>query len=102
IVAVKLLQRLCLLLGTRSAPTLEDYPALAPIAEAPGVSGPGGEGAASPLDALKAVLQEQMLEQIHNGNFFTNDRVEVRGRLGTEDNREMKINGIPPLNLEKR
>jgi len=43
-----------------------------------------------------------MVEQIHAGDSVTIDVVEIRGRLGTQDHRELKINYKPPLRLDRR
>ena len=37
---------------------------------------------------------------VREGNFYTNDIVEIRGCLGIEDSRELKVNGRPPLSLD--
>ena len=43
-----------------------------------------------------------MIEQIRDGDISTNDVVDTRGRLGTQDSRDLKINGRPPLKLDRR
>jgi len=55
-----------------------------------------------PLDALMSLLRRHLLEQMRQEDLLTSDIVEIRGRLGTEDSRELKINGWPPLKLGRR
>lgn len=54
------------------------------------------------LDVLKRLWQQQRIEEIRKMEYFTNDIVEVRGRLGKEDNRQLRINGQPPVKLDRR
>jgi hypothetical protein len=64
---------------------------------------PAKRGADSyPLHTLLSLVRRQMIEQIRDGDISTNDVVDTRGRLGTQDSRDLKINGRPPLKLDRR
>jgi hypothetical protein len=61
------------------------------------VAGPSGMAPAS-----GSLLPLGAPAHVPTGDFLTIDIVEIRGRLGSDDNRELKINGQPPLRLERR
>ena len=96
--------RLLKSLDTRFEPTSAlSPPPLSPAALPPELS---------PLERLESngllpgpfllVLQQRLIEQVRNGDFLTNDVVEICGRLGTDDHRALRINGGPSLKLDRR
>jgi hypothetical protein len=102
-VAFRLLQRLDRRLDPNSAAEPEAKSLLRAAAEPLGLPTLGKKeaGKSSP-DSLMSLLRERMIDQVREADAFTNDVVEIRGRLGAEDNRELKINGRPPLKLDHR
>jgi hypothetical protein len=99
VLALRLLQRL----NPRPTPDIKGgaLPALATVPlEHPVSLLP--EGSDNPLDSLLSLVRRRMIDQLRDGDFFTNDVVEIRGRIGSKDNRDLKINGRPSFKLDRR
>src|ERR1043165_5982728 len=101
-VALRLVGHLIEALLGGSDPSQEDPATLAPAEEGSVTSGPASGELGPGLDAYKALLEQERIEQVQKGAFVTNDIVIVLGRLGTLDHREVRINGNPPLKMERR
>ncbi|MGD0258900.1 MAG: hypothetical protein ABSD29_03655 [Verrucomicrobiota bacterium] len=103
--AVKLLQRICRRGGSApSDPAAK--PSLKPdelIAGFPELSPANTKEAADTHPQLSSSVSHQPVpDQIRSGDYLTIDVVEIRGRLGTNDHRELKINTKPPIKLNRR
>jgi len=103
--AVKILQHLCRLGGTAlsepAARNLVKTDALIADPSKPFTVG-AIEAVADPPQPPLSLRDKPTPEQSRGEDFLTVDRVEIRGRLGTNDHRELKINNMSPIRLDRR
>lgn len=82
-----------------ATPRNKDDPPAAPLVSLPADAEAAPSGSPSPPLSIHG---QGMTAQSSTGEFLTNDKVEIRGLLGTNDNRELRINSKPPIRLDRR
>ena len=103
--AVKILDRVCRLGGgdlsppaAKTLPKADELAGEFPVAAAAATD----QAAADRPQASSFILDEPTADELNAGDYLTFDRVEIRGRVGTDENREVKINFKPPVRLDRR